>query len=70
MTIIKDTSTLTCPYCNSQELVTMPTEACQFFRECKKCKKVYRAKSWDCCVFCSYGDVACPSIQKQGDCCM
>ncbi|SNZ01410.1 hypothetical protein SAMN06265377_3248 [Flagellimonas pacifica] len=47
----------------------MPTETCQFFYECNNCKRVIRPKEGDCCVFCSYGTVACPSIQESSGCC-
>jgi MerC mercury resistance protein len=41
----------------------MPTDACMFFHECCACHAVLRPRSGDCCVFCSYGSVACPPIQ-------
>lgn len=41
----------------------MPTDACQWFYDCKGCGTVLRPKPGDCCVFCSYGDVPCPPIQ-------
>ncbi|MGC9354704.1 MAG: GDCCVxC domain-containing (seleno)protein [Mariniphaga sp.] len=41
------------------------TDGCQFFYECENCKTVLRPKSGDCCVYCSYGTVKCPS--KQGE---
>ena len=47
----------------------MPTDACQFFYECKGCGSLLKPLTGDCCVFCSYGDVPCPPIQearKQG----
>ena len=47
----------------------MPTDACQYFYECSGCKTLLRPKSGDCCVFCSYGTVACPPIQEQRGCC-
>jgi hypothetical protein len=43
----------------------MPTDACQFFYQCTHCGEVLRPLSGDCCVFCSYGTVACPSMQTQ-----
>ena len=63
-------SLITCPDCGHQETETMPTDSCQFFYECTSCHTVFRPKEEDCCVFCSYGDVKCPPIQK-GDsgCC-
>ncbi len=64
---IKD-SIVTCPECGYQELERMPTDNCQYFYECKSCNAVIKPKKGDCCVFCSYGSVKCPSIQlKQGN---
>jgi hypothetical protein len=57
-------STLTCPQCGQHATETMPTDACQFFYECKSCGTVLRPKGGDCCVFCSYGSVPCPPIQE------
>jgi hypothetical protein len=57
-------STLTCPRCGHQEIETMPTDACQFFYDCKGCGVVLRPNDGDCCVFCSYGSVPCPPIQE------
>jgi hypothetical protein len=59
-------STLTCPLCGHRETETMPTDACQYFYDCKGCGKMLKPLSGDCCVFCSYGDVACPPIQEGG----
>lgn len=56
-------STITCPHCSKQSTHTMPTESCQFFMECPHCKVVLRPKKGDCCVFCTYGTVKCPSKQ-------
>ncbi|MFV5213816.1 GDCCVxC domain-containing (seleno)protein [Azonexus caeni] len=62
-------STLTCPICELSEKLRMPTDACLFFHECSGCQTLLRPKPGDCCVFCSYGDVPCPPIQQQSDCC-
>ncbi len=62
-------STITCPECGHQKEETMPTNACQFFYECENCKKVLKPQQGDCCVYCSYGTVACPPIQMNKDCC-
>jgi len=35
-------STLTCPRCGHQATETMPTDACQFFYNCKGCRAVLR----------------------------
>lgn len=56
-------SVLTCPKCGFAKTETMPTDACQFFYECGSCGASLRPKPGDCCVFCSYGSVHCPSIQ-------
>jgi hypothetical protein len=63
MTIIY-TSTLTCPHCGHVESLAMPTDACQFFHECKGCGGLIKPKAGDCCVYCSFGDVPCPPIQQ------
>lgn len=63
MTIVL-TSTLTCPKCGGVSTETMPTDACQFFYDCKHCGDVLRPLDADCCVFCSYGDMPCPPIQE------
>ena len=62
-------STITCPECNFSKTETMPTNACQFFYECDSCKTVLKPKKGDCCVYCSYGTVACPPIQEGKNCC-
>lgn len=62
-------STITCPSCGHRETETMPTDACQFFYDCKGCEAVLKPKAGDCCVFCSYGSVACPPIQETGKSC-
>ena len=57
-------STLTCPACGGVSTETMPMDACQFFYDCTHCGEVLRPLQGDCCVFCSYADVACPPIQQ------
>ena len=57
-------STISCPNCGNKKEETMPTDACQYFYECEKCKQVFKPKQGDCCVYCSYGSVACPPIQQ------
>ena len=44
----------------------MPTNACQFYYDCKGCGQVLRPEAGDCCVYCSYGTVKCPPIQLGG----
>jgi hypothetical protein len=62
------TATITCPLCGHQALETMPTDACQFFYECKGCRRVLQPKPGDCCVFCSYADRPCPPKQNERSC--
>lgn len=62
-------STITCPSCGHKKHETMPTNACQYFYDCEKCKEVLKPKDQDCCVYCSYGTVNCPPIQLNQACC-
>ncbi|MEZ7179579.1 GDCCVxC domain-containing (seleno)protein [Pseudomonas putida] len=69
MSVITLESILTCPRCSFAKQETMPTDACQFYYECCNCKVLLRPHSGDCCVFCSFGSVKCPPIQRQRTCC-
>lgn len=63
-------SVITCPKCGYSKNETMPTDACQFFYECEMCKALLKPVEGDCCVFCSYGTVPCPSMQgEEKNCC-
>ncbi|MDV6344188.1 GDCCVxC domain-containing (seleno)protein [Nitrosomonas sp. Is37] len=62
-------SVVTCPLCGHKEMETMPTNACQWFYDCKACNELLKPKPGDCCVFCSYGTVPCPSIQEEKHSC-
>lgn len=62
-------SEITCPKCNYKQVETMPTDACQWFYDCKGCGALLNPKQGDCCVFCSYGTVPCPPIQEGNSCC-
>mgnify|MGYP001110694450 CR=1 FL=1 len=66
---ITATSEITCPKCGHSERETMPTNACQWFYDCKECGEVLKPKPGDCCVYCSYGTVSCPPIQENNNCC-
>ncbi|HVC37114.1 MAG TPA: GDCCVxC domain-containing (seleno)protein [Gammaproteobacteria bacterium] len=61
--------TLTCPQCGYQCAEEMPTDACVYFYECTHCHALIKPLPGDCCVFCSYGTVACPPQQRAGECC-
>jgi hypothetical protein len=56
-------STITCPHCGHQQLERMPVNACVHFYDCVGCGQMLRPRPGDCCVFCSYGSVKCPSRQ-------
>jgi hypothetical protein len=62
-------STITCPHCGFSSDEEMPTDACQYFYECKNCKTLLKPQPGDCCVFCSYGSVKCPPVQLNEKCC-
>jgi len=57
-------SEITCPNCGHKKVETMPTDACQFFYECKSCKSILKPEEGDCCVYCSYGTIPCPPFQE------
>lgn len=75
METIKLHSELTCPACGWRVIETMPTDYCLYYYECPGCAAMLRPKSGDCCVFCSYGTVPCPPVQRaqreggEGGCC-
>jgi hypothetical protein len=56
-------SEITCPNCGHKKVETLPTDVCQLSYTCEKCKTVMHPKEGDCCVFCTYGDHKCPSMQ-------
>ena len=63
-------STITCPECGHKETEIMPTDACQWFYECKDCGALLKPLKGDCCVYCSYGTIPCPPIQQgTSSCC-
>jgi len=62
-------ATITCPECGHAERETMPTDACQWFYDCKRCGAVLKPKPGDCCVYCSWADRPCPPIQAGDACC-
>ena len=72
MNEIETTSVITCPLCGYQQAEMMPEDACQFFYRCAGCGETIRPQRGDCCVFCSYGSVPCPPVQRDpmsGGCC-
>jgi hypothetical protein len=63
------TSVIRCPGCGFAKEETMPTDACLIHYECTQCGALLRPLPGDCCVFCSFGTVACPPVQAAGSCC-
>ena len=68
MTDFVPDSTIACPECGHRKSETMPTDACLFFYECEGCGTLLKPLAGDCCVFCSYGDVAGSPVQIDGRC--
>jgi len=62
-------SNIKCPKCGFEKREIMHENSCQFFYSCNSCDFLLKPKKDDCCVFCSYGDVKCPPIQKNDKCC-
>lgn len=58
-------STVTCPYCGHQSMDRMPENACRIDYACKGCGARLKPREGDCCVFCSYGSVPCPPVQRE-----
>ena len=62
-------SVITCPECGYSKEEEMPENACQYFYKCSNCSIILRPKKGDCCVYCSFGTVPCPPIQKGNKSC-
>lgn len=58
-------SIIKCPHCGFKKEEEMPIDACVHFYECIQCKKLLKPREGDCCVFCSYGSIKCPSKQLE-----
>ena len=68
MNNLKLLSELTCPHCQFKVTLIMPTDACQWFYEYTQSHKLLEPLKGDCCVFCSYASIPCPSIQIGNSC--
>jgi hypothetical protein len=60
-----ETSTVTCPHCGHRSAERMPEDACRIVYECKGCGRALVPLPGHCCVFCSYGSVPCPPVQRE-----
>ena len=58
-------STVRCPKCGFESLERMPTRYCLVRYECRMCGYIMTPKEGKCCIFCSYGEVACPPEQEK-----
>jgi hypothetical protein len=58
-------SSLTCPGCGFRKDEMMPEDQCVYFYTCTNCQRVLKPIFGDCCVFCSYGTVICPTEQRR-----
>ena len=58
-------SMIICPACGHTQWETMAEDWCQIAYACPNCDKMLRPTPGDCCVFCSYGSVPCPPIQRE-----
>jgi hypothetical protein len=67
--MLQTESVITCPDCGHSSPETMPTQACLYFYECRRCGTLLKPKPGHCCVFCSWGSVPCPPVQEDRGCC-
>lgn len=58
-------TTIVCPSCGHRETERMHEGVHQYFYRCKGCAKILKPINGDCCVFCSFGDVPCPTTQMK-----
>lgn len=61
-------SVITCPHCGAKKEETMDENSCLFFYHCETCNKLLKPHEGDCCVFCSFGNINCPPVQKYNCC--
>jgi hypothetical protein len=60
---VKQLSTIKCPECGYAKEEHMLTDSCRILYQCQGCGVLIHPKPGDCCVFCSYGNEKCPSMQ-------
>jgi hypothetical protein len=53
-----------CPNCHQGTTATIPEVACLYFFKCPRCNVTMKPLAGDCCVFCSYSSVDCPSRER------
>ena len=62
---IKLKTVIKCPICKFKKEVTMPENIRLQVYNCEECKARLKPKDNECCVFCSYSSVPCPTVQRQ-----
>lgn len=65
MVSIQQSSVITCPECGSRHKETMLTDSCEIRWECPDCGAALTPGPGDCCVYCTYGSVPCPPVQRE-----
>lgn len=68
MNKVELSSVITCPVCNYSKEEVMDENSCLHFYECNKCRTLLKPEQGDCCVFCSYGSIKCPPVQRNNSC--
>jgi hypothetical protein len=63
--VIVTTARITCPHCQATIVEVMPVTSSLRVYECQDCGAILTPKAGDCCVFCSYADRPCPTIQAE-----
>ncbi len=58
-------SEISCPVCGWRQWEIMPEDACQIVYHCASCGVALHPKPGDCCVYCSFGSVPCPPVQRE-----
>jgi hypothetical protein len=54
---------LTCPECGAEENVEMLSMEIARIYKCDTCNEISHVNEDECCVYCQYGEVKCPSEQ-------
>jgi len=63
VTDVLNKNELTCPECGTKQKGEMLEAAYSYAYQCNGCSEIIEKKSDSCCVYCSYGEVRCPSEQ-------
>jgi hypothetical protein len=61
---VKLISTVRCPKCGFESPEQMPERYCLVRYECRMCGHIMVPGEGKCCIFCTFGDVKCPSMQE------